>query len=315
MALPRAVIEANERADALIAQRNQQGTPPAAAPAAAPQAPQQQAPAEPAATQEATPPAAPAAPAQTPAFESTWEQRFKVLDGKYRAEVPRLHSEIKDLKASVTTLQEQLAAAKQTPAPRADFTAEEREQFGDELLNVVARVAAAQAPAAPAAAQVDLAPVTDRMQKLERFVAETAEDGFFRKLGERVKHWEAQNTDAGFVKWLSEVDPLTGRVRQDLFNEAYDALNVDRITAFFTAYPYQSPVARTESSVPSLDSQVAPDVSRASPPTPPGQKIWTRAEVQAYYNDVRRGVYAANPDEQARIEQDIFAAQREKRIR
>lgn len=321
MGLPRVVIEANERADALMAQRAaQNGTPQAAAPAAATQA-APEVPAAPVAQSTAGEPApaqAPAptaSPAQTPAFESTWEQRFKVLDGKYKAEVPRLHNEIKDLKATVSNLQSELAAAKQAPAPRVEFTAEEREQFGDELLNVVARVAAAQAPAAPAAAQVDLSPVTERMQKIEKFVAETAEDAFFRELGKKVPHWSDQNTDAGFVKWLTEVDPLTGRVRQDLFNEAYDELNVARIAAFFTAYPYQSNVARTGAEVPSLESQVAPDVSRSNPPTPPGKKVWTRAEIQQHYEQVRRAGMGQDMEALARIEQDIFAAQKEGRVR
>lgn len=312
MALPRAAVEANERADALLAQRAaQNGTPHTAAPEApAPVTPQ-----APVAQEAPAPVVAPqAAPAQTPAFESTWEQRYKVLDGKYRAEVPRLQTQIKDKDATIANLQEMLAAAKQAPAARVDFTAEEREQFGDELLNVVARVAAAQAPAA-AAPQVDLTPINERMQRLERQSAETAEDAFFRKLGEKVPHWEAQNTDAGFVEWLSKSDSFTGRVRQDLFNEAYDALDVARIAAFFEAFPYKSPVARTESAVPSLESQVAPDVSRAAPPVPPGQKIWTQAEIGQFYTDVRRGLYNKNTEEMARIEQDIFAAQKEKRIR
>lgn len=316
MGLPRAVVEAEQRADALMAQRaTQNGTPATPAPEAQNTAPAAQAPAAPAATQVATPPVAPAAaPPQTPAFESTWEQRFKVLDGKYRAEVPRLHSEIKDLKASVTNLQEQLAAAKSTPATRVEFTAEEREQFGDELLNVVARVAAAQAPAAQAP-QIDLTPMTERMQKLERHVAETSEDAFFRKLGDQIPHWEAQNVDAGFVQWLAQTDDFTGRVRQDLFNEAYESLDVGRIAAFFKAYPYQSPVSRTESAVPSLESQVAPDVNRSSPPPPPGQKIWSRAEIDQFYRQVRRGEFNQNTEDMVRIEQDIFAAQKEKRIR
>lgn len=317
MGLPRAVVEANERADAIIAQRTaQNGTPPQAAPEAAPAAaPEAQvAQAQPVESPAQSPAGQPAAPAQTPAFESTWEQRFKVLDGKYRAEVPRLHQQIKDKDASIANLQEMLAAAKQAPAARVEFTAEEREQFGDELLNVVARVAAAQAPAAQAP-QVDLTPINERMQRLERQSAETAEDAFFRKLGEKVPHWEAQNTNAGFLAWLAQVDDLTGRVRQDLFNEAYDALDVGRITAFFNAFPYQSPVARSNDAQPTLEQQIAPDVNRSAPPPPAGKKVYSRGEIGQFYAEVRRGLFQGRLDEMQRIEQDIFAAQQEGRVR
>lgn len=313
MGLPRAVVEANERADAIMAQRTaQQGTPPQAAPEAATTAAPEAQVAPEAPAQSAAP--APAAPSQTPAFESTWEQRFKVLDGKYRAEVPRLHQQIKDKDASIVNLQEMLAAAKQAPAARVEFTAEEREQFGDELLNVVARVASAQAPAAQAP-QVDLTPINERMQRLERQSAESAEDAFFRKLGDQIPHWEAQNTNAGFLEWLAKVDDLTGRVRQDLFNEAYDALDVSRISAFFRAYPYQSPVARSDATQPTLEQQVAPDVNRSAPPPPAGKKVYSRGEIGQFYADVRRGLYQGKLDDMQRIEQDIFAAQQEGRVR
>lgn len=319
--LPRAVVEANERADALLAQRN--GTP-AQAPAPVQQqaAPAAQAPAAPAQAQSTAgepapaqaPAPAPAAP-QTPAFDSAWEQKYRVLDGKYKAEVPRLQAEIKELRTSVADLQGKLAEAQAKPAPRVEFTAEEREQFGDELLAVVARVAAAQAPAAAAAPQVDLSPVTERMQRLESVVAETAEDKFFDQLGKQVPNWEAQNVDAGFLAWLKEPDAFAGRIRQEMFDEAYNALDLKRIVAFFKGYPNQSTVERTNPNVPSLESQVAPDTNRSAPPVPAGKKHWTRAEVQQFYTQVRRGDFQGRLDEMARIEQDIFAAQQEGRLR
>lgn len=238
------------------------------------------------------------------------------MDGKYKAEVPRLQQEIKELRTSVADLQGKLAETKAQPAPRVQFTAEEREQFGDELLAVVARVAAAQAPAAQAPApQVDLTPVTERMQRLETVVAETAEDKFFDQLGKQVPHWEAQNVDAGFLAWLKEHDQFAGRIRQEMFDDAYNALDLKRIVAFFKGYPYQSPVERTNSNTPTLEQQVAPDVNRSAPPVPAGKKQWTRGEVQQFYTDVRAGRFQGKLDEMARIEQDIFAAQQEGRLR
>jgi hypothetical protein len=318
MPLPRAIVEQEERANAMIAKA--QGNTGQPAPAQQ-QTQQQQEPAkqpqEPPAQQQtaapATPPAAPAAPAQTPAFEQTWEHRFKVLDGKYRAEVPRLHQELKDLKAANADLTAQLEAARSAAPVNVQLTDEEREQFGEDFLGVVQKVVKANVPQAPAtAAAPDLSPLEERLERTERLVAESAEDAFFRKLGEKVPHWEAQNTDAGFLKWLSEFDPLIGRSRQEAFNEAYNGLNVDRIAAFFTAYPYQSTVSRAASS-PSLEQQVTPEVNHGAPPPVAGKATYSRAQIQKFYDDVRSG-RLKDQAEIARIEQDIFAAQRERRI-
>lgn len=318
MALPRAVVEAEQRANALIEQAK--GTPADPAPEQNQAAPAAQAPAAPAPQEAPAPTAGPAtpaapAPAQTPAFESAWEQKFKVLDGKYRAEVPRLHQEVKDLKAENATLREQLAAKPAAPQ-RLEFTAEEREQYGDDLLALVDRIATQRAASvAPAAPQVDLNPVTERMQRLERQVAETAEEGFFRKLGKLVPHYAEQNVDSGFVNWLAERDQFTGQIRQALFDDAYNALDVDRIAAFFKAYPYQSNVERTNPTQPTLEQQVAPEQSRSAPPAPAGKKQWTGKEIQDFYTQVRRGLFQGRTEEMARIEQDIFAAQQEGRVR
>jgi hypothetical protein len=319
MPLPRSIVEQEERANAMIAQRQQGNTAPAAPVQQQTQQPQEpvqqaQAPAAQPATEPApVPPAQAQAPAQTPAFEQTWEQRFKVLDGKYRAEVPRLHQEIKDLKAQLTDLNSQLAAARSAAPVNVQLTDEEREQFGEDFLGVVQKVVKANVPAAPAAAAApDLTGIEERLERAERIAAETAEEAFFRKLGDKVKHWEQQNTDAGFLKWLGEFDPLIGRTRQEAFNEAYASLNVDRIAAFFTAYPYQSTVSRANSG-PSLEQQVTPEVNHGAPPPVAGKPNYSRAQIQKFYDDVRSG-RLKDPTEIARIEQDIFAAQRERRI-
>lgn len=238
------------------------------------------------------------------------------MNGKYQAEVPRLQEEVKGLRAENATLKEQLASKPAAPN-RLEFTQEEREQYGDDLLALVDRIASQRAAsvAPQAVGQVDLTPVQERMQRLEKFVEVTAEEAFFRDLGTLVPHYKAQNVDTGFVNWLAEVDPLAGKPRQALFDEAYNALDVNRIAAFFKAFPYQATVARTSTNQPTLEQQVAPEQNRSAPPAPAGKKQWTRGEIQQFYTDVRRGVFQKNLDEMARIEQDIFAAQQEGRVR
>jgi len=46
-----------------------------------------------------------------------------------------------------------------------------------------------------------------------------------------------------------------------------------------------------------------------------GKPVYTHAEIKRFYNDVRRGAYAGRDADKARIEADMFAAQREGRVR
>jgi hypothetical protein len=232
------------------------------------------------------------------------------LQGKFNAEVPRLNAEVKTLKEQLETVMAQLANKPAAPDLSA-LTAEEREQYGEDFLKVVAKVAAAQAPATQSA-PTDL---TDRLARIEDVVAETKEDAFFRKLVEAAPTWEALNTDNGFLAWLAETDTFTGATRQSLFNDAYQRLDVKRVASFFNAYGgNQSSVSRTDQLTP-LESQVTPRPNTSAAAPPQGKKLWTNREIAKFYDDMRRGVYKDNIADAARIEQDIFAAQTEGRVR
>jgi len=98
MALPQAVERAGQLADQLFEEAY--GKPGEAPPAT---------------NGEAPPPAPAAAPpengAQAPAAappEDSWESRYKVLTGKYNAEVPRLAADNRTLKETVGKLSEQV---------------------------------------------------------------------------------------------------------------------------------------------------------------------------------------------------------------
>ena len=105
MSLPRAVLEAEKRADEILKQLNQAASPQSQdgeveAKDPAPKEEQAQsvaAPAEPATTTEAPP--------ASPAEENQWEQRYKSLRGKYDAEVPRLAASNKELTVRLQSIE------------------------------------------------------------------------------------------------------------------------------------------------------------------------------------------------------------------
>ena len=76
-------------------------------------------------------------------------------------------------------------------------------------------------------------------------------------------------------------------------------------------------VAQTNRKVPSdqLEKQVAPGRGRSGANTMPSEgQTYSPADIEGFFDAVRKGKYKGREEERGRIERDIFAAQREGRI-
>lgn len=313
--LPKKVREAAERADRFYTDDAGNTAPPAAP--VADVAPVIDLPNEPVVPDvvDQTPPATPPVPPTPPAVN--WEEKYRVLNGKYQAEVPRMAQEIRELKASMQTLQETAANPPAPPqAPAIDVKgmtpAEVVEQFGEDFAKAVGAIAAQIAGEHTSKVREEFKPQMDRV---EQSAAESARESYMRELARLVPNWQEIDTDDNFTAFLDERDELSGRTRRTYFQEADKAMNAARVAKFFTAFKGNSAPAQppAEPQAPSaIDVMVQPSAVRASPP-PQGRRIWTQADVAKFYGDVRRGAY--KPADVARIESDLFAAQRENRMR
>jgi hypothetical protein len=63
------------------------------------------------------PEAKPEKPAEPDVPEETWQQKYKTLKGMYDAEVPRLHSDVRELRAQMDKLQKAAEAPKPETKP------------------------------------------------------------------------------------------------------------------------------------------------------------------------------------------------------
>lgn len=303
MSLPRAVLEAEEKAnkaheELLKQQLNPEITdPPAGDPP--PSDPTQTDPVPPANNDgSANPP---------PGNEDTSEHRFKVLQGKYNSEVPRLNAENKDLKTRLQQLEHEIEVMKNSKPPESLVKPEEVEQYGEGLIDVARRIAREEL----AAKQAEIDALKNRIDSLSNVTTQNVEASFFKSLTEMVPDWEQVNQDPKFLTWLDEVDELTGETRQSLLSRAEKGRDAARTAKFFNAYKKTSSTwaANTTNA---LESQVAPPTNKA-PNAPPAKKIWTRAEVADFYAKARRG--DIKDEDVIAIEADIMAAQIEGRMR
>lgn len=291
MDLPRAVLEAERKAEEALTRLKSPPQPTANEPAPPPQDP---------------PPPPPPAPAPPPGDEP-WEARYRSLHGKYNAEIPRLNAALKDRDAELSALREEVEALKAAKDRQSLVKPEEIQEFGEPLVDLIRRAAREEV----GAKDQEIAELKSQLKSIKSTSEQSVESTFYEKLAATIPDWMTINDDPEFHSWLAEHDELTGYQRQELLSQAEKRKDAGRVARFFDAF--KKTKSKTQvAAVDSLESQVPPVTSRADAP-PPGKKIWTRGEIADFYARDKRGEYSV--EQAAVIEKDIQEAVRERRVR
>ena len=258
--------------------------------------------------------------------DEVWERKYKTLQGMFNAEVPRLKSEVTDLKNQLSAAIARLDLAS-SEKPESKPTKSQRlvtdkdvEDFGGDLVDLIKRQAT----------EVAQSTLSDQISRLEaentdlrsqvtgvsERQGESARRDYFAQLERLVPDYEAVNVDQGFMDWLSEVDLLSGRQRQEYLNDAFNSFDPVRTANLFSTY--KDTVSSPTQSKPNknLERQVAPGTSKASAANANSgnDKIWSMRDIEVFYRDVAKGVYRGNDAEQARIEAEIDLAVQQGRL-
>ena len=294
----------------------------------------------------------PAVVQERPGDGEDYRQQYLTLQGKYnaetsaqRAQIERLQSQIDGLTGLLGRVQQPAAppapvqAAPVTPVVSPDQLRADADTYGDELITAARRWARHEVSAELDALRQQVRQLAENTQQVQQQTSKMSLAGFFDADPVVGKTWRTLNNDQKFLTWLSQVDPFAGQSRQDMLNDAVARGQFERAAAFFRAYVQQQTAAGSPPVVPpphtppgapapasagpqvSLADLASPGrpVSPAAPAQQPGapasQRIWTQADVRAFYRDSAHGKYAGRETERARIEADIFAAQVEGRIR
>ena len=263
-------------------------------------------------------------------------QKYKTLQGMYNAEVPRLHSQNKEMQQKLqhmeqllASLSEQQKQATQKPVEVEKLVTEKDiEEYGDsidmmrkvtreELGSVASRIA--QLENVIQQFQSNVVPQVEQVVKRQ---ASSSEQMFWSDLSNRVPDWREINDDQDFQSWLLEIDPLTGISRQTYLEDAQRLLDARRVATFFDTWRENNGVAsvarsdsRVQQNASELEKQVAPGRSKSSGnPKSNTAKVYTPQDIEKFFSDVRQGKYKGREAERDKIERDIFAAQRENRI-
>lgn len=288
-----------------------------------------------------TPPQEEQPAAEKPASDEgdTWEQRYKVLQGKYNAEVPRLQRQLNaanaaqdDLRGQVEELQKALLKpekSEEQPKSSSLLKQEEIDDYGEDMIDVVKR--AAREEFQPYIEQLEQrnAQLESLLGGMQQQTVANVRQQMLSDLDSdpEVRNWREINSDPQFLAWLENVDPYVGQPRMDLLRRAFEENRTAQVKAFFKGFLDENAAltpGREQASAATpqvnLETLVAPgtatggDTARAQQED--GAKpTYTEQDIQKFYRDVQKGVYRDDPKTRERIERDIFAAQRENRIR
>lgn len=246
-----------------------------------------------------------------PPQDDKWEQRYKVIEGKYRAEVPRMAAENKELRSQMAELAAQVESLKsQAESLKAPLiTDADKEKYGEDLLDVIKRAT----QQATASKDAEIADLKRRMDTVTTTASKVTESSYYSDLNRAAPNWVQLNSDERFLSWLDEYDPLTGRTRQELLEIAEQERDAERTARFFTLFEELHGENKTPPPpTPNKSAHQAPD-SRKNNPAPAAKRYFTRAEIRDFYAACRAG--RVSPKDMVAMEAEIHAASLEGRVR
>jgi len=261
--------------------------------------------------------------------DANWEHRYLAMKGRYDASqktIGEMQEQMTQLGNELLQTQHTVTRTRQPPPPPPSYLTEQDVQnYGTDLVDFTRRAAAdALAPT--------LQQIEQQNADLQRRLAQEARRNLDQRVELAVPNFREVDRDPRWHRWLLGVDVLSGRVRQTFLNEAIAAADAPRVISFFRGFlqeeqatghlepaPHSQQAAPPREPAVNLSSLAAP--GRARPASggdaslPPDKPIYSRAQVKQLYEQHRKGAYIGREAEWARLEADMFVAQREGRYR
>lgn len=341
--IPPAVRRASERADELARQASGAAPEPPTAPdqpASASEPPQP--PAEPPVAEAAPQPPEPAPePPQPPAEPSendeSWKTKYDRQVGRTRQlqkDVSNLTTRIDELQRLLATLPTEAPAASNAPQFETYLTPEMRQEWSEALPVMEALFSEKFAPVEHEL-KTKITHLESQLQNQGKQSARVSRQELFHKLDTHPvlgagseTYWQAVNQDEDFIGWLQYPDPLSGRKRHEMLQEAFDLNDATRFANFFESFlkeagryaapqPAPAPAPGSPPAGNGLERYAAPGPARAAPAPGPAadSEIFTTGDISRFYADKRTGRWKGREAEADAYEAKIFAAQRAGRVR
>ena len=262
---------------------------------------------------------------QTDVPDEKWAHKYHTLKGMYDAEVPRLHSQVREMQTQIQQLIADKAnveaQAAEKPSASSLITDEDKEAFGPDLIDLIERATEAKVAtlkSSEAQLKDEIRQLKGQLGNVEERQVISDKDRFLAALSQQVPDWETLNVNQGFLAWLQDVDPVYGISNHVSLTNAYENGDVARVANIFKTYKSTlapAPQPQGKSNQQELQRQVAPTRTRST--SQPGDNqdkpMYSNGDIEKFYTDWRRGYYT--DEEAAQMEKQIHAAIAEGRVR
>src|SRR5215471_770279 len=269
---------------------------------------------------------APVTPEPPPA-DPNWEHQYKSVKGRFDAQrvlIEQLQGQLSEMGNEVMELNRTLKSRPPPPPPeppKPDIDPEDINTYGQELMEAIARTAAATVKKTM---EPEITKLTRQTSQVQQQLTQNIQKDLVQTLNAAVPNWEEINSSPEFKSWLNLPDIYSGRKRSQLAEEARLRGDNNRVVAFFQGYlaehPPQAapPAASPRQPAMTLEQIAAPGRGRPAssdavglPAEPP---IITRDFIKQFYARVRANGFLGREAEKDRIEREIFAAQNSNRV-
>lgn len=264
-----------------------------------------------------------------------WKHKFEVMDGKHRAEVPRLADTVKSLKDENERLRSDIEKTRTSLASQIDElrNTSNTAKKGEAESALIETISDSIGPDA-AKRLVDYVKsnigvsdvpvnVSNKISALEKQVQESQET--FRRstrqtyndgLRSAIPDIEVKMTDPAFLEWLSKPIPCSGGVRYgDRLKSSDDNNDLSGVLEVISSYWKNLKTGKAIAGL-DIDELVQPQKSKASRVVQTTEKkIYTQKMVDDFYQKTRQGFYRGKEKDQKVIQDDIDQAMFEGRIR
>jgi len=273
----------------------------------------------------------PVAVEATPADDSieevseSFKQKYATLRGKYDAEVPRLHQQVKELTDQMNAIREEAQAAKKAEAEKPKekvsyVTDADREEYGDDLIDFQRRVAKEVSQDYEERFEQQSRVIQDLQSKISNTDNQVGEVGFTQKLNALVPEFDQLDDDERWVAWLNEIDPMTRGPRRDQAQAAFNSGDAEAVAHYVSLFRGSvEPVANGKSDRQTeLEKQVTPSRSAstvASKSSNNSSKIYSEKELDRGWTKIRDLNSQGKYDDAEKLEAELTVAYMEGRVK
>lgn len=249
---------------------------------------------------------------------TNWRKRYTDLQSYSDSTKYEMEQEVSTLKEQLMYVNQELAAMRVKNAPPKPTISEllsqdDKDMLGADTVDSLSSATEKVIDQSVNPLREELEKEREKTRKLEEasLTAQRKKEyaKFKTELDSLAPNAKKLNEDSAFVKWLQMKDTYSSHSRFNLLRQAEKARDAFAVSRFFNEY--------TEANKPKEDilrEQVAPN-SSSTPATPQDskEKVWTHAEMDSVYTNIREGKYT--PEQGQKLMSDIEDAVLSGRVR